>query len=249
MRLNDKVALITGSSRGIGRAIALAFAREGADIVVSCQLRKDLADEVVAEIEGLGRQAMACCADVSDRVAVQEMVKEAVGRFGRIDILVNNAGINKTCFFEEATDEDWDRIMAVNLKGPFICTQEVFPLMKQAGGGRIINISSVAGQYHGPKTVHYAVSKAGLNSLTAVSARYGAEHGILVNAVAPGIIRTDLTAEELDSPAGAKIVEMTLVKRAGQLGDVTSTCLFLASDEQSYVTGQVISVAGGAYLG
>ena len=249
MRLNDKVALITGSSRGIGRAIALAFAREGADIVVSCRSRKDLADEVVEEIGGLGRQAMACSADVSDRVAVQEMVKEAVARFGRIDILVNNAGINKTCFFEEATDEDWDRIMAVNLRGPFICTQEVFPLMKQAGGGRIINISSVAGQYHGPKTVHYAVSKAGLNSLTAVSARYGAEHGILVNAVAPGIIRTDLTAEELDSPAGAKIVEMTLVKRAGQLEDVTSTCLFLASDEQSYVTGQVISVAGGAYLG
>ncbi len=249
MRLNDKVALITGASRGIGRAIALAFAHEGADIVVGYHVSKEAALEAVKEIEAFGRRAIACQANVSDRLAVQAMLDEAIDSFGRIDVLVNNAGINKQCFFEEATDEDWDEIMAVNLKGPFICIQEVFPHMKKAGGGRIINISSVAGQYHGPKTVHYAVSKAGLNSLTAVAARYGAEHDILVNAVAPGIIRTDMTAEELDGPAGAKIVEMTLVKRAGSLEDVTSTCVFLASDEQSYVTGQVISVAGGAYLG
>jgi 3-oxoacyl-[acyl-carrier protein] reductase len=249
MRLKDKVALITGASRGIGREIALAFAREGADVVVNFKIRRDAAEDVVRAVEALGRRAVAHEADVSDRLAVRTMVGAAVGRFGRIDVLVNNAGINRQCFFEEATDEDWDAIMAVNLKGPFICIQEVFPHMKAAGGGRIINVSSVAGQYHGPKTVHYAVSKAGLNSLTRVVARYGAPHGILVNAVAPGIIRTDMTAGELDSPAGARIVEMTLLKRAGSLGDVTSACVFLASDEQCYMTGQVLSVAGGAYLG
>ena len=138
--------------------------------------------------------------------------------------------------------------MAVNLRGPFICTQEVFPHMIARGGGRIINISSVAGQYHGPRTVHYAVSKAGLNSLTKVTARYGAEHGILVNAVAPGIMWTDQTADELASPVGERIVAMTLLKRPGKLRDVAASCVFLASDEQDYITGQVISVAGGAHL-
>ncbi len=169
-------------------------------------------------------------------------------RAGGIDILVNNAGINRRATFAETTDQDWDDIMEVNLKGPFICSQEVLPHMIERGGGRIINISSVAGEYHGPKTVHYAVSKAGLNSLTKVVARYGAEHNILVNAVSPGIMLTDQTADELNSPAGEKIVAMTLLKRAGQLSDVAATCVFLASDEQNYITGQVISVSGGAVL-
>ncbi|BCO08501.1 beta-ketoacyl-ACP reductase [Desulfolithobacter dissulfuricans] len=249
MRLKDKVAVITGGSRGIGREIALAFAREGCRIVVNYISRVDLADETVKTIEAAGSRAMAIRADISRRPEVREMFCRAIDEFGRIDILVNNAGINRRGWFEEATDEDWDRIMEVNLKGPFICSQEVFPYMKRQQSGRIINISSVAGQYHGPKTVHYAVSKAGLNSLTKVIARYGAEHNILVNAVAPGIMWTDQTADELASPAGQKIIDMTLVKRPGQLQDVSSTCILLASDEQNYITGQVISVSGGAYLG
>jgi len=249
MRLKDKVAVITGSARGIGREIALTFAREGADIVVNYVSRPKEAAEVGKEIEALGRRVLVVQADVSRREAVRELFRKTHEVFGRIDILVNNAGVNKRGWFEEATDEDWDWIMNTNLKGPFICSQEVFPFMKQQGGGRIINISSVAGQYHGPKTVHYAVSKAGLNSLTKVVARYGAEHNILVNAVAPGIMWTEQTADELASPSGQKIVDMTLVKRPGQLRDVASTCVLLASDEQSYITGQVISVSGGAYLG
>ncbi|MFP7756440.1 SDR family NAD(P)-dependent oxidoreductase [Thermodesulfobacteriota bacterium B35] len=249
MRLKDKVAVITGGSRGIGREIALAFAREGCRIVVNYISRVDLADETVKTIQTTGSQAMAIRADVSRRPEVREMFCRTIEKFGRIDILVNNAGINRRGWFEEATDEDWDRIMEVNLKGPFICSQEVFPYMKKQQSGRIINISSVAGQYHGPKTVHYAVSKAGLNSLTKVIARYGAEHNILVNAVAPGIMWTDQTADELTSPAGQKIIDMTLVKRPGQLQDVSSTCILLASEEQNYITGQVISVSGGAYLG
>ena len=248
MRLAGKVAVITGASRGIGRAIALEYAREGARVAVGYGEKADRAAEVVAEIEQAGGKALAVAIDVRERAKIKAGLAQAAAHFGGIDILVNNAGINNRCFFLETTDEEWDRIMEVNLKGPFICSQEVFPYMIERGAGRIVNISSVAGQYHGPKTVHYAVSKAGLNSLTAVVARYGAEHNILVNAVAPGIMWTEQTADELASPAGAKIVEMTLVKRAGQLSDVAATCVFLASDEQSYITGQVISVAGGAVL-
>lgn len=249
MRLKDKIAIITGASRGIGREIALNFAREGADVVVNYVSHADAAQEVAEQIVALGCRALVVQADVSQRPEVQELFRQAAETFGHIDILVNNAGVNKRGWFEEATDEDWDWIMGVNLKGPFICCQEVFPYMKAQQGGRIINISSVAGQYHGPKTVHYAVSKAALNSLTKVVARYGAEHNILVNAVAPGIMLTEQTVDELASPAGKKIVDMTLVKRPGQLSDVASTCVLLAADEQSYITGQIISVSGGAYLG
>jgi len=249
MRLQDKVAVVTGSSRGIGKAIALEFARQGARLIITFQHQEEQAQAVVQEIIAGGGNALAAPMDVCQRQNVRQVFTTARDRFGRIDILVNNAGINKTCFFEEISDADWDLLMAVNLKGPFICCQEVFPFMIDNQGGRIINISSVAGQYHGPKTVHYAVSKAGLISLTKAVARYGAPHNILVNAVAPGIILTDLTREELMSPAGARIVEMTLLKRPGELADVASTCVFLASDEQSYITGQTISVSGGAYLG
>lgn len=249
MRLKDKVAVITGSSRGIGREIAIRFAEEGCNVVINYHSNEIAAKEVEAAVISLGRKALLSNADVTNRKDIRQLFKTAKEEFGQIDILVNNAGINKRGWFEEATDEDWDMIMDVNLKGPFICSQEVFPYMKEQRYGRIINISSVAGQYHGPKTVHYAVSKAGLNSLTKVVARYGAKNNILVNAVAPGIMLTDQTADELASPAGQKIVEMTLLKRPGRLSDVTSTCLFLASDEQEYITGQVISVSGGAYLG
>ncbi|WP_457572979.1 SDR family NAD(P)-dependent oxidoreductase [Desulfolithobacter sp.] len=249
MRLQNKVAVITGSSRGIGREIAIKFAGEGADIVINYVHQSEQARQVAQIVEKLGRRVLAIQADITSRSEVRSMFLQVIEKMGRIDILVNNAGINKRGWFEEITDEDWDRIMEVNLKGPFICSQEVFPHMKKQDGGRIINISSVAGQYHGPKTVHYAVSKAGLNSLTKAVARYGAPHNILVNAVAPGIMLTDQTADELASPAGQAIIDMTLLKRAGTLQDVASTCILLASDEQSYITGQVISVSGGAYLG
>lgn len=247
MRLEGKVAVVTGGGRGIGRAIALRFAAEGADVVVNYRADEAAAQATAAAIAAAGGRAACVRADVTRRDEVRALFARAVERFGRLDLLVNNAGINRVCFFEEITDRDWDDILATNLKGPFICCQEAFPHLK-ARGGRIVNIASVAGQYHGPKTVHYAVSKAGLISLTAAVARYGAEHGILVNAVAPGIIETDLTRDELRGPGGQKVVALTLLKRPGQLDDVASACVFLCSDEQNYMTGQVLSVAGGAVL-
>ena len=138
--------------------------------------------------------------------------------------------------------------METNLKGPFVCSQEIFPIMIKNGGGRIINISSVASQYHGPKTVHYAVSKAGLNSLTKVLARYGAPHNIYINAVAPGLILTDQTREEFESGDAKPIIDMTLLKRPGCEEDVVSACLAVAENNQNYMTGQIISVSGGAFL-
>lgn len=248
MRLKNKIAVITGSSRGIGREIALTFAREGARVAVCYAREAARAEQVVAEIAAAGGEAWAVALDVRDRAGVKAALAAVVDHWGGLDILVNNAGINERGTFDEVTDESWDRIMTVNLKGPFICSQEAFPHLIARGGGRIINISSVAGEYHGPKTVHYAVSKAGLNSLTKVVARYGAPHNILVNAVAPGIMLTEQTADELASPGGQVVINLTLLKRAGQLPDVASACVFLASDEQSYMTGQVISMSGGAIL-
>lgn len=249
MRLAGKVAVITGSSRGIGAAIAQEYCAQGAKVVINYVHSEAQAKALADKLNLDGHSAIAVKADVTERAEIKQLFDQTVAAFGKIDILVNNAGINKRGWFDEVTDEAWDEIMGVNLKGPFICCQEVFPYMQAQQGGRIINISSVAGQYHGPKTVHYAVSKAGLNSLTKVIARYGAEHNILVNAVAPGIVRTDQTADEIDSPAGQKVIDMTLLKKAARMEDITSACVMLASDEQQYMTAQVLAVSGGAILG
>ena len=247
-RLDAKIALVTGASRGLGRTIAIGFAKEGADVVVNYLNNEKAAKETANEITKIGRRAHLIQADVTNRKDIQRMFKDAENHFNKIDILVNNAGINKRGWFEEITDEDWDAIMETNLKGPFVCSQEIFPIMIKNGGGRIINISSVASQYHGPKTVHYAVSKAGLNSLTKVLARYGAPHNIYINAVAPGLILTDQTREEFESGAAEAIINMTLLKRPGCEEDVVSACLTLAENSQNYMTGQIISVSGGAFL-
>jgi 3-oxoacyl-[acyl-carrier protein] reductase len=247
-RLAGSVAVVTGSSRGLGKAIAIGFAAEGADIIVNYLQNEAGAQQTAETIRKLGCRAHIIHADVTKRSEIKLLFDETATLFGKIDILVNNAGINKRGWFEEITEEDWDMIMAINLKGPFMCCQEVFPHMVKNGSGRIINISSVAGQYHGPKTVHYAVSKAGLNSLTKVLARYGAPLNILINAVAPGLIFTDQTREEFESGAAKPIIDLTLLKRAGAEQDVVSACLSVAEHKQTYMTGQVLSVSGGAYL-
>lgn len=246
--LIDKCVLVTGASRGLGRAIAIGCAEEGATVIVNYLRDREAAEEVVSIIRANGGNAVSIKADVSNRTEVQALTREVVSLFGKIDVLVNNAGINKRATLDETTDDDWDEIMSVNLKGPFMCCQEVMPYMKISGGGRIINISSVASQYYGPKTVHYAVSKAGLNALTKVLARYGAPNNILVNAIAPGLILTDQTRDEFESGQADKLLDLTLLKKPGRLEDVVSAVVFLSSDEQQYMTGQVLALSGGAYL-
>ena len=230
-RLKGKVCLITGGGRGLGKAMALAFAAEGSKAVaISYVSNEAYAEETCEAVVELGSTAY--IVDAEDQ----------------IDVLVNNAGINRQGPIDTVTEPDWDEIMAVNLKGPFLVSQEVLPLMVEAGGGRIINIASVSGLYGGPTTAHYAASKAGLISLTQVLARWGAEHNILVNSISPGIIETELTREELRSGGGAGVVALTLLKRPGEVDDVSSIAVMLASDEQNYMTGQTISPNGGSYF-
>lgn len=248
-RLKDKVCLVTGGGRGLGKAMAVAFAEEGATAVaITYTSRPDYAEETAKLIEEAGAKASVHEVEVTSRDSIKACTDAIVEAEGRIDVLVNNAGINRQGPIDTVTEQDWDDIMAVNLKGPFLVSQEVLPHMVANGGGRIINISSVSGLYGGPTTAHYAASKAGLISLTQVLARWGSEHNILVNSIAPGIIETDLTREELRSGGGATVVGLTLLKRPGQVEDVSSLAILLASDEQSYMTGQTISPNGGSYF-
>jgi 3-oxoacyl-[acyl-carrier protein] reductase len=229
--------------------MALAFAREGAKAVaITYASRPDDASRTAELLEAAGAKSYVHRVEVTSRAEIRSWYGEVLESEGGIDVLVNNAGINRQGPVDTVTEADWDQIMAVNLKGPFLCSQEVLPIMERQGGGRIINIASVSGLYGGPTTAHYAASKAGLISLTQVLARYGADKNILVNAIAPGIIETDLTRDELRSGGGARVVGMTLLKRPGQPGDVSSLAVMLASDEQNYMTGQTLSPNGGSYF-
>lgn len=248
-RLKDKVCLVTGGGRGLGKAMAVAFAAEGAKTVsITYTSRPDYAEETAKLIENAGAKASVHKVEVTSRDSIKACTDALVESEGRIDVLVNNAGINRQGPIDTVTEQDWDDIMAVNLKGPFLVSQEVLPHMVSNAGGRIINIASVSGLYGGPTTAHYAASKAGLISLTQVLARWGAQKNILVNSIAPGIIETDLTREELRSGGGATVVGLTLLKRPGQVEDVSSLAVMLASDEQNYMTGQTLSPNGGSYF-
>ena len=244
-RLTGKVALITGASRGIGAGIAEAFAKEGADVIINYNTNSEAATNVVNKLKNFGCKVIAIRADITKRDEIQYLIQKSQLEFGRIDILVNNAGINQRGWFDEITDEAWDMIMGTNLKGPFMCCQEIFPLMKAAGGGRIINISSVAGQYHGPKTVHYAVSKAGLNSLTKILARYGAEHNILVNAVAPGPTATSLFLDGKSPELIERMAKMAPLERLGTPEDIAAAVAFLVGKDGGWINGQVLRANGG----
>ena len=247
--LNGKVCLITGGSRGLGESMAITFAKSGAEaVVITYNSDENKAIEVCKNIEIHGSKSMAIHLEVSNTDSIKKMVSSVEKEFSKIDVLVNNAGINRQAKMEDVTEKDWDDIMSVNLKGPFFCSREVFPIMKKNGGGRIINIGSVSGLYGGPTTPHYGASKAGLHSVTQNLARYGAEHNIFVNSISPGIIETDLTREELKSGGGGKVVALTLLKRPGVEMDVSSIALMLASNEQNYLTGQIISPNGGSYF-
>jgi 3-oxoacyl-[acyl-carrier protein] reductase len=245
--LSAKNAVVTGSSRGIGKAIALGLADAGADVIVTYREKRDEANAVVAEITAMGRRAVAYPLDVTDRASVEALVKDAAS-FGRISILVNNAGINKPTDFDKIEDGDWDTILNTNLRGPYLVSQAFLPVLSAAGGGSIVHIGSVSGQYGGPRTAHYAASKAGLISLAQVIARFGAQFSVRSNTVAAGLIASEMAAAGLANAAVQKAAETIVLKRMGTTQEVADAVVFLASDASSYITAQTLNVNGGLYF-
>jgi 3-oxoacyl-[acyl-carrier protein] reductase len=247
MRLKDKVAVITGGAQGIGRAIAETFAREGAHVAlfdVFEESVKKTADEIAAQykVKTIGVKV-----DVTKFDETEAGMQRVVDSLSRIDVLVNNAGITKDNLMLRMSDAEWDAVLAVNLKGPFNCTKAVFSPMRKAGGGRIINIASIVGLMGNAGQANYSASKGGLIALTKTSAREFAKKQILVNAIAPGFIKTAMT-DKLPEEAKAALAAQIPLVRLGSAQDVANAALFLASEESSYVTGQVISVNGGMYM-
>ncbi len=246
--LSGKVALVTGGNRGIGKAISLALAKSGAMVVLTYLSNEAQANAVVAEINHSKGKAAAFQMDVRDRTTVKQVISNITSEFGGIDVLVNNAGINKPTDFDEVTDEDWDEILSVNLKGAFICSQEVLPAMRIRDSGSIINIGSVSGQYGGPRTAHYAASKAGLISLGQMVARFGAKDNIRCNTIAAGLIDSEMAQVGLQSSVVNKAAENILLQRMGSPDEVAQAVVYLASDASSYITAQTINVNGGLYF-
>ncbi len=246
MRLDGKKAIVTGGSRGLGRAIAVAFAREGADVLVNYVSREAAAKEAAAEIEALGRRAILHQADVSDGAQVGTMVAEAVAALGRVDILVNNAGITLVKNPLDTTEAEWDRVMAINLKSVFLCSQAVATGMRAQGGGRIINMASTAGQSGSLSGPAYCAAKAGVIGLTKSLAREFAPYNILVNALAPAMIDTEIlywrTPEQWK-----ETLESIPLKRLGDANDLAEAAVFLASNGGNFITGATIDVNGGMY--
>jgi acetoacetyl-CoA reductase/3-oxoacyl-[acyl-carrier protein] reductase len=245
--LSDQVVIVTGGGRGIGRAIALRLAAAGANLVVGYLSREHEAAAVVHSVEGMGRQAIAIGGDLSTRAAAHTLVDAALGSFGRLDVVVCNHGILQQKPFLSITDEDLDRMLAVNLRGPFLLCQEALPHL-QRFAGRIVMMSSIGAQVGGTLAVHYAATKAAIISLTRSMARLGAPT-VRANCIVPGLVDTEMTRAEIASDAGrAKIVQIPL-SRAGLADEVAETALFLASSASSYMTGQALNVNGGLYLG
>jgi len=246
MKLKDKVALITGGARGIGRAIALMFAKEGADIVIA-DVNQEEAEKTAQEIEALGRRSLALVMDVTDFTKVEEALNKILDKFTKVDILVNNAGITKDNLMLRMSDADWDAVIKVNLKGTFNCSKAVSrPMIKQRQG-RIINIASIIGIIGNPGQANYSASKAGIIALTKTAAKELASRNINVNAVAPGFIQTEMTAK-LPEDVRQRMKEAIPMNKLGSPDDVASVCLFLASQESSYITGQTIIVDGGMVM-
>ena len=247
MDLNDKVAVVTGAAQGIGRAIAEILAQRGAHVVVA-DLQVEKAEAAAKEIAAdTGRRAIAVQVDVADNASAKAMVDRAIAEFGRIDILVNNAGITRDNLIMRMKEADWDLVLNVNLKGAFNCSKAVIrPMMKQRYG-RIVNITSVSGLAGQAGQTNYSSSKAGLIGFTKALAKEVGSRNITVNAVAPGFIETDLTAD-LPQELRDMAIQMTPVGRFGKPGDIANAVAFLVSDETGFITGQVLSVDGGMVM-
>lgn len=244
--LEGKVAIVTGGTRGIGRAVAQCLAEDGASVVVS-GLDATRLDAATKELEGLGVAVLGVVADVARREDVERLVDQTKERFARVDVLVNNAGVTRDALLVRMKDEDWDRVLEVNLRGAFLMTRAVAKVMMRQKGGRIINITSAAGAMGNPGQANYSAAKAGLIGLTKSVARELSRWGILVNAVAPGLIDTDMAAA-MPAEAREALLAQVPLGRIGSGREVAEVVRFLAGEGAAYVTGQVLHVNGGLYM-
>jgi 3-oxoacyl-[acyl-carrier protein] reductase len=243
-KLSGKTAIVTGGARGIGGEIAKAFAAEGADVVIADLLGADVAAPVLSSIAESGQRSLLVRTDVSEEQQVRAMVDAALAEFGQVDILVNDAGTFSQSAFAELEVAEWDRVLAVNLRGVFLCTRFVLPGMLERRRGKIINVASQLGQIGGIEMVHYSASKAGVIGLTKALAREVSTQGVHVNAIAPGPILTEMMAQETEEWAARKLSELP-IGRFGEVHEVAPTAVFLASDDSSYYVGQTLCPNGG----
>jgi 3-oxoacyl-[acyl-carrier protein] reductase len=246
LKLAGRVALVTGAAQGIGKAVALLLARNGADIAVS-DINLEKAEETAYKIKSIGRKALAIKGDVANWNDVERMVELILEKFAKVDILVNNAGITRDKLILRMTEEDWDAVLNVNLKGTFHCTKAVVRHMAKQRSGKIVNIASVVGEMGNAGQANYSASKAGVIGLTKTIAREFAQRGININAIAPGYIETPMT-EALPEKAKEELKRLIPMERLGKPEDVAEAVLFLVSEESSYITGQVLNVNGGIYM-
>jgi len=246
MRLKNKVALITGGGSGIGEATVLKFSEEGAKVVIN-DVNKDNANKLAEKLKAKGCEALVCIADVCKKSDVEKMIKQIIDKFGRLDILVNNAGINRDSFAKKMSEEQWDKVIDVNLKGTFLCAQAALVQMTEQKSGKIINTASI-GALGNLGQANYSASKAGVIGLTKTLALEGARYNINVNCVSPGATNTAMTAG-MPPEIAQKIKEKIPLRRFAEPNDIAEMHLFLASEESSYITGQVIFVDGGISIG
>ncbi len=246
MVLKDRVAFVTGGARGIGREIALLFAKEGADLAI-CDVNAEILSATQKDIEALGRSVVTGVVDVTKADQAEGFVQKTLDKFKKIDILVNNAGITKDSLLVRMSESDWDSVLAVNLKGAFNCTKAVSKIMMKQRDGRIVNMASIIGIMGNAGQANYAASKGGLIAFTKTVAKELASRNVRANAIAPGFIQTDMTAK-LSDEVKSEMLKFVPLKKLGTVQDVANLALFLVSDDSSYITGQVIQVDGGMVM-